>query len=85
MERHDFVRRRGFYILQTIGFTQMAVRLCALSVGRFYPQEDSWYSFLLEAESTPVAIVRLEGLSELKIKLPHLASNLRLSVLWLSA
>jgi hypothetical protein len=21
--------------------------------GAFYPQEDSWYSFLLEAESTP--------------------------------
>jgi hypothetical protein len=32
----------------------------------FYPQEDSWYSFLLEAESTPRAIVRLEGLSQLK-------------------
>jgi hypothetical protein len=27
-----------------------------------YHQEDSWYSFLLEAESTPRAIVRLEGL-----------------------
>jgi hypothetical protein len=32
----------------------------------FTPQEDSWYSFLLEAESTPGAIVRLEGLSQLK-------------------
>jgi hypothetical protein len=31
-----------------------------------YPQEDSWYSFLLEAESTPEAIVRLEGLGQLK-------------------
>jgi hypothetical protein len=29
-----------------------------------YSQEDSWYSFLLEAESTPRAIVRLEGLGE---------------------
>jgi hypothetical protein len=28
----------------------------------FYPQEDSWYSFLLEAESTP----GLEGLGKLK-------------------
>jgi hypothetical protein len=28
--------------------------------------EDSWYSFLLEAESAPRAIVRLEGLSKLK-------------------
>jgi hypothetical protein len=32
----------------------------------FYPQEDSWYSFLLEAESTPRAIVRLKGLGKLK-------------------
>jgi hypothetical protein len=31
----------------------------------FYPQDDSWYSFLLEAESTPRAIVRLEGLGKL--------------------
>jgi hypothetical protein len=33
-----------------------------------YPPEDSWYSFLLEAESIdPRAMVRLEGLGELKI------------------
>jgi hypothetical protein len=45
----------------------MAVRLSALSPAAFYPQEDSWYSFLLEAESTdPRAIVRLEGLGKLK-------------------
>jgi hypothetical protein len=31
-----------------------------------YPQEDSWYSFLLQAESTPRAIVRLEELGALK-------------------
>jgi hypothetical protein len=31
-----------------------------------YPQVDSWYSFLLEAESTPGAIVRLQGLGQLK-------------------
>jgi hypothetical protein len=31
-----------------------------------YPQEDPWYSFLLEAESTPGPIVRLEGLGQLK-------------------
>jgi hypothetical protein len=30
------------------------------------PQEDSWYSFLLEAESTPGAIVGLEGLGQFK-------------------
>jgi hypothetical protein len=32
-----------------------------------YPQEDSWHSFLLEAESTPGPyIVQLEGLGQLK-------------------
>jgi hypothetical protein len=43
----------------------MAVRLSALLAGRPLPQEDSWYSFLLEAESTPVL---LEGLGQLKKK-----------------
>jgi hypothetical protein len=32
----------------------------------FTPQEDSRYSFLLKAESTPRAIMRLEGLGQLK-------------------
>jgi hypothetical protein len=41
----------------------MAVRLSASRAGLPLPQEDSWYSFLLEAESTP----GLEGLSQLKI------------------
>jgi hypothetical protein len=31
-----------------------------------YPQEDSWYSFVSEAESTPRAMLRLEGLGILK-------------------
>jgi hypothetical protein len=31
----------------------MAVRLSALSSGRLYPHEDSWYSFLLDNESSP--------------------------------
>jgi hypothetical protein len=40
----------------------MAVMLSALNACRFLaPQEDSWYSFLLEAESTPGAIERLQG------------------------
>jgi hypothetical protein len=38
----------------------MVIRLSALLAGRRLPQEDSWYSFLLEA------IVRLEGLGQLK-------------------
>jgi hypothetical protein len=32
----------------------------------FYPQEDSWYSFLLEADSTPGSYCSWEGLSKLK-------------------
>jgi hypothetical protein len=41
----------------------MAMRLLALRAGRPLPQEDSWYSFLLEAELTSVW---LEGLGQLK-------------------
>jgi hypothetical protein len=44
----------------------MAARLSALRTGLLYPQETSWYSFLLESESTPGVIVRLEGLGKLK-------------------
>jgi hypothetical protein len=44
----------------------MAVRLSALRAGYPSPQEDSWYSFLLENESTPKAIVQLEVLGQLK-------------------
>jgi hypothetical protein len=44
----------------------MAARLSALRAGRLYPQETSWYTFLLEAEATPRAIVRPEGLGTLK-------------------
>ena len=39
----------------------------ALPTGCIYPQEISWYSFLLEAESTPRTIVRSEGLCQWKI------------------
>jgi len=31
----------------------MVVRLSALRTGRLHPQEITWYSFLLEAESNP--------------------------------
>jgi hypothetical protein len=43
-----------------------------------YPQEDSWYSFMLEAESTPGAI-------EKHNEWPHQESNLRPSGLWHSS
>jgi hypothetical protein len=45
----------------------MTVRLSAFRAGcPFIPQEDSWYPFLLEAESTLRAMVQLEGLGQLK-------------------
>jgi hypothetical protein len=45
----------------------MAVKLSALTrLQPFIFQEDSWYLFLLEAESTPRAIVRLEGLKSVE-------------------
>jgi hypothetical protein len=48
----------------------MAAKLSALCAGRTLPPgfllfKDSWYSFLLEAESTP-GPVRPEGLGEFK-------------------
>jgi hypothetical protein len=43
-------------------------RLSAVRTGRLYPpRKYSWYSFLLEAESTPRAIVRPKGLCQWKI------------------
>jgi hypothetical protein len=42
------------------------VRLSALRTGRLYRKKYSWYSFLLEAESNPRAIVQLEGLCQCK-------------------
>jgi hypothetical protein len=53
MEAHRVVRRRDSHIFYTIG-SQMAVRSSALRAGRpLSPRKIFWYSFLLEAESTP--------------------------------
>ena len=41
-------------------------RLSALRTGRLHPQEYSWYSFSLRAESTPGAMVWSEGNMSLK-------------------
>jgi hypothetical protein len=67
----------------------MAARLSALHAGRTLPPgflifKDSSYSFLLEAESTPRAIVRSEGLGQFKNP-PHRDLNPRPSGLQHSA
>jgi hypothetical protein len=59
----------------------MAVRLSALRALDI--QEDSWYSFLLEAELTPGAIARLEGLGQLKN--PMTSSEIELAIFRLVA
>jgi hypothetical protein len=63
VEVHRIVRVRGSHIF----FRQSAYRW-PYAPGALPPppQEDSWYSFLLEAESTPRAIVRLQGLGQFK-------------------
>jgi hypothetical protein len=66
------MRRQGSHIFYTIG-SQMVKS--ALSASRLYPQEDSWCSFLLEAESTTRAIVRLEVLGQLEKKFNDLIGN----------
>jgi hypothetical protein len=52
MEAHRVVRRRGSHIFYKIGSQIDEVVTCIRKLA-FTPQEDSWYSFLLEAESTP--------------------------------
>jgi hypothetical protein len=47
-----------------------------------YTQEESWYSVPLEAELTPVAIMRMEGLG--KLKNPMSSSGIK-SATWLMA
>ena len=58
-------RPRGFQQVEAPIFQDnqhmKVVRLSALRTGRFTPRKYSWYSFLLEAEST---IVRPEGLCQ---------------------
>jgi hypothetical protein len=46
------------------------------ALAAFYPQEDSWYSFLLKSDPIPV---RLEGLGQFKNPRPHRNSNPRLA------
>jgi hypothetical protein len=67
----------------------MAARLSALRAGStlplgFFIFKDTWYSFLLEAESTPRAIVRPEGLGQFKKK-KSTSSGLEPATFWLAA
>jgi hypothetical protein len=50
-----YIEVDGSHIIQMFG-SKMAVRLSVLCTDRLtalYTQENSWFSFLLEAESTP--------------------------------
>jgi hypothetical protein len=49
---HRLVRRRDSHIFYTIG-SQMTVGCQPYAQAALYHQEDPWYSFLLEVESTP--------------------------------
>jgi hypothetical protein len=64
MEAHRVLRRRGSHIFYTIG-SQMAVRLSALRAGRYLPGR---FLVLISVRDwvDPGAIVRLEGLGQLK-------------------
>ena len=68
----DLDRPRGFQEVEAPRFQDnqhmKVVRLSALRTGSLYhPRKYSWYSFLLEPESTPGATVRPEGLCQWKI------------------
>ena len=62
------------------GYVTMAQnggKVLTLRTGRLYPRKYSWYSFLLEAESTPGPYCdRKECVSE-KFQWDHLESNQR--------
>jgi hypothetical protein len=51
----------------------MIVRLSVVHTSLYLPQEGSWHSFLVEAESTPGAIMWLEESDQLKIPVTSMA------------
>jgi hypothetical protein len=53
VEVHRVVRRRGSHFLDTRLTDGVKVVSLTRLPAAVYSQEDSWYSFLLEAESTP--------------------------------
>jgi hypothetical protein len=64
------MRRRDPHFFQTITDVGEVIS-STTQPAAIYPHEDSWYSFLLEANFYSIAIVRLEGLGEWKIKWPN--------------
>jgi hypothetical protein len=69
MEAHRVERLRGspHFLYSRLTDGGEAVSLTRRPVA-LYPHEYSWYSFLLEAESTPGPWCLLEGLCQLKKK-----------------
>jgi hypothetical protein len=65
MEAHTVVGRQGCHILYTIG-TQMALRLLALRAGRPLPPGRFLVLISVRDRVYPRAIVRPEGLGQLK-------------------
>ena len=49
--------------------------LSAMRTGRCYPRRHPWYSFLLEAESTPGPYYGQKNYVNVKFQLPHRESN----------
>ena len=79
----------GSRALRLPGFSDsrhMKVVRSALRTGRLYSQGNSWYSFLLEAEWTPVLVNADRRIRSLEnFQRPHRKSNPRSLVVWRNA
>jgi hypothetical protein len=76
MKAHRVVRGRGSHNFYTIG-SQMAATLSALRAGRPLPPVRFLVLIFVRGLVDPMAIVRLEGLGQLKKNPPHQDSNPR--------
>jgi hypothetical protein len=77
VEAHRFVRRRGSHIFSRQSAHRWRWGCQPYAPDALYPQEDSWYSFLSEAESTPGPQCGWKDLVKWKIQWPHFESNPR--------